>query len=221
MPTLFPDGYTAYTDKLNENSIVSAEAHTVPATAPYQISLVHPVKQLIPSDIVIPGFTEVNRSPGVGEFDVDYLANPSKITFNVGNVGQAVTVTYTTRGDFYKAEHVNDVQDGIERIEQNIGLNAEGSESNIADRLDVLESVLLVLYSENEELTGTVDGSNPTFILANTPIAGSEKIYVRGVRQRRGAANDYTIVGDTVTFTATAIPQTGDGQPLCDSRYTV
>ena len=57
----------------------------------------------------------------------------------------------------------------------------------------------------NEVPSGTDNGSNVTFTLANTPVAGSEHLYLNGARQLVGAGNDYTISGDTITF-ATAPP---------------
>lgn len=58
--------------------------------------------------------------------------------------------------------------------------------------------------------TGTVNGSNATFTLANTPTAATEEVFVNGILQNVGAGNDYTISGATITFLTGAIPQTGD-----------
>jgi len=45
-------------------------------------------------------------------------------------------------------------------------------------------------------------GDARIFTLANTPVASSEAVYYNGVRMRRGAGNDYTIVGAVITFAA-------------------
>lgn len=58
--------------------------------------------------------------------------------------------------------------------------------------------------------SGTINGSNATFTLANTPTAGTEEVFVNGILQNVGAGNDYTITGATITFLSGAIPQTGD-----------
>jgi hypothetical protein len=58
--------------------------------------------------------------------------------------------------------------------------------------------------------TGTINGSNVTFGLAQTPVSGKEMVFVNGVLQNVGSGNDYTISGATITFTAGATPQTGD-----------
>jgi hypothetical protein len=51
-----------------------------------------------------------------------------------------------------------------------------------------------------ETPTGAINGINTTFTLANTPIAGSEQVYLNGILQEPGAGNDYTIAGATITY---------------------
>jgi len=63
-------------------------------------------------------------------------------------------------------------------------------------------------FVDNETPTGTVNGINVTFTLANTPTAGTEHLYLNGVRQKSGAGNDYTISTNTITYLAA--PLTGD-----------
>ena len=53
------------------------------------------------------------------------------------------------------------------------------------------------------------DGTTTIYNLANTPVTGSEHVYVNGVLQNAGS-NDYTISGGAITFATGAIPQTGD-----------
>ena len=68
-------------------------------------------------------------------------------------------------------------------------------------------------FINNETPTGTVNGVNTDFVLANDIILGSERVFVNGARQFSGAGNDYTISGSTITF-ATA-PPTGSNI-ICD-----
>ena len=70
--------------------------------------------------------------------------------------------------------------------------------------------VLATNYIVRETPTGTVNGSNATFTLANTPLSGTEHVFVNGVLQNPGTGNDYTISAATITFLTGAIPQTGD-----------
>lgn len=59
-----------------------------------------------------------------------------------------------------------------------------------------------------ETPTGLVNGSNTTFTLAFTPVAGKEQVFLNGILQEPGAGNDYTISGATITYLTA--PVTGD-----------
>lgn len=63
-------------------------------------------------------------------------------------------------------------------------------------------------YVTRENPTGDVDDSNTTFVLAASPVAGSESVFLNGLLQEPGAGNDYTISGATITFAAA--PTVGD-----------
>lgn len=59
-----------------------------------------------------------------------------------------------------------------------------------------------------ETPTGAINGSNTSFTLANTPLTGTVKVYLNGMRQNAGAGNDYTISAGTITYLTA--PATGD-----------
>lgn len=63
-------------------------------------------------------------------------------------------------------------------------------------------------FVDRETPSGTVNGSTTVFILANTPVTGSEHVYLNGILQEPGAGNDYTISGTTITYLTA--PLTGD-----------
>lgn len=52
----------------------------------------------------------------------------------------------------------------------------------------------------NETPSGSVNGSNTTFTLANTPTTGTVQVFLNGQLQEPGAGNDYTISGGTITY---------------------
>lgn len=58
-------------------------------------------------------------------------------------------------------------------------------------------------------VTGTMDGVNRIFVLANTP-ADILQLYRNGVSQSAGGTKDYTILANVVTFNMGSIPQPGD-----------
>lgn len=55
-------------------------------------------------------------------------------------------------------------------------------------------------FVDKETPSGALNGVNTTFTLANTPITGSEHVYLNGLLQESGAGEDYTISGATITF---------------------
>jgi hypothetical protein len=63
-----------------------------------------------------------------------------------------------------------------------------------------------------ETPSGTKNGSNPTFTLANTPTAGTEQLYLNGILQNAGATEDYTITTNTITM---ATPPVATDVLLC------
>jgi hypothetical protein len=65
-------------------------------------------------------------------------------------------------------------------------------------------------FVTRETPSGTINGSNPTFTLANTPTTGTEQVYLNGLLLDPGAGNDYTISGGTLTMLTTSIPASGD-----------
>ena len=76
----------------------------------------------------------------------------------------------------------------------------------VQDQLDArvhLDGVIM-----GEEPTGLINGSNTIFTLANTPNDDTERVIHNGVSLEKGASNDYTISGGTITFNTA--PDTGD-----------
>lgn len=75
-----------------------------------------------------------------------------------------------------------------------------------ADTADALRA-LLTSFVENEVPSGTINSSNVTFTIANTPIVGSVQLFQNGMRLKGGGV-DYSISGGTITFVTA--PMTGD-----------
>jgi len=68
---------------------------------------------------------------------------------------------------------------------------------------------------DSEVPTGTINGSNAEFTLAQTPATGSLHLYLNGVRQVAGGV-DYSLTTNTITYVSA--PVTGDTH-LADYRY--
>lgn len=63
-------------------------------------------------------------------------------------------------------------------------------------------------FVDKEIPSGSINGSNTAFVLANTPISGSEHVYLNGILQESGSGNDYTISGANITMLSA--PLTGE-----------
>lgn len=63
-------------------------------------------------------------------------------------------------------------------------------------------------FIHNETPSGSVNGSNVTFTLANTPQSGKLLLFLNGLLQEEGSGNDFTISGTTITMAVA--PTTGD-----------
>lgn len=72
--------------------------------------------------------------------------------------------------------------------------------------LDLSSTAISANYIVRETPSGTINSSNVTFTLANTPITGKEMVFLNGILQEAGGG-DYSISGVTITFTSA--PPTG------------
>jgi hypothetical protein len=103
----------------------------------------------------------------------------------------------------------------------------DGASGNLADCVRVDGSSgpcggngsggILPAYSDAEVPSGSINGLNQIFTLANTPSpASSTEVYRNGLLMEQ--AVDYTIAGAVITFSTVAIPQVGDSL-LVNYRY--
>lgn len=96
--------------------------------------------------------------------------------------------------------------DGLDLGDPQKNVNAEDM-NQIKTAVNTNAGLLTSMFVENEVPSGSVNSSNVTFGLANTPVSGSLKLYRNGMRQKGGGV-DYSISVATITM-ATA-PETGD-----------
>jgi len=74
-------------------------------------------------------------------------------------------------------------------------------------------------YQRRTAVSGTQDGSNKTFTIANSVLSGSEQFYHNGVLLINGATDDYTISGTTITITANGCAPKADAHLVCYGTY--
>jgi hypothetical protein len=84
--------------------------------------------------------------------------------------------------------------------------NSDSRQRRALQRL--LASGQLHTHVADETPTGAVDGVNFAFLLANTPKAGTVQVFLNGILQTYGGANDYVIAGKTIAFVT--VPFAGD-----------
>jgi len=83
-----------------------------------------------------------------------------------------------------------------------------GSTSIVWQQVQVSAGLQTSNFVDKEVPSGSVNGSNATFTLANTPTSGSEHVYLEGLLLKSGSGNDYTISGATITMLTA--PLTGE-----------
>lgn len=127
-------------------------------------------------------------------------------TLAIGNGGTGVTGT-PTNGQLLIG---NGSGYTLATLTGGTGISITNGAGTISVAVNSATFLLVANYVVRETPTGTVNGTNATFTLAATPVAGTEHVYVNGILQNSGAGNDYTISGATITFLTGAIPQTGD-----------
>ena len=91
--------------------------------------------------------------------------------------------------------------EGVTIADKTLSLNFVGA--NVAGSVignDVTETIGGVPGTpvNSEVPTGAINGVNTVFTLANTPLAGTLKLYAGGARMT--VVEDFTLVGATITF---------------------
>lgn len=88
--------------------------------------------------------------------------------------------------------------------------NMSGTISNLSAQVSAVTSgVSNAAFSDGEGPGGSINGTNATFTLAQTPAnAASLMLFRNGLVQTNGL--DYTLSGQTITFLGHDIPQSGD-----------
>jgi hypothetical protein len=126
-----------------------------------------------------------------------------------------LSINSTTLSNQIKANLDSEFGDATFGTERQKVANAIGSAVAGAHNADLIAGG--VNFVDEETPSGTVNGSNATFTLANAPTpATSLHLYLNGVRLRQGT--DYTLSVATITYAAGSIPQTGDTHHA-DYRY--
>lgn len=111
-------------------------------------------------------------------------------------VGDNLASFNSTTGKVIKDSGVAVSTDGTLASNSDAKLPTEKAVKTYVDSTAVQHADFVV----RETPSGAINGSNTAFTLANTPLAGSEEVYLNGLQQEPGAGNDYTISGAAITY---------------------
>lgn len=144
-------------------------------------------------------FTAVTIGTAAGTWDVDYRTASSG--------GTVTSVSVVSANGFNGTVATSTTTPAITLTTTVTGL-LKGNGTAISAATAGTDYVVPTTFVDRETPSGTVNGSNVTFTLANTPISGTESVYLNGILQDPGAGNDYQISGTTITYGVA--PLTGD-----------
>src|SRR4029077_6525630 len=144
------------------------------------------------------------------------LPGPSDITAGAGLLrpGEVIDVVAAGASMTINADSLGvklDPARAITVVAAGIGVNIDSATMQISGNLVGVKSGVYLAAANivtRETPTGTMNGANATFTLANIPTAGTEEVFLNGLLQEPGAGNDYPISGGTITMLSA--PQSTD-----------
>jgi len=136
-------------------------------------------------------FTLINNGTAAGTWDSGYIS-PS-------GTGTVTTVSVVSANGFAGSVATPTSTPAI-TISTTISGVLKGNGTAILAAVAGTDFMAPANFVVRETPTGAINGVNVTFTLANTPVAGTEQIFLNGILQEPGAGNDYTISGATITY---------------------
>jgi len=144
-------------------------------------------------------FLLISNSTAAGTWDVGYTSG--------GGSGTVTTVSVVSANGFAGTVANAGTTPAI-TMQTSITGMLKGNGTAISAAVASTDYMAQSSFVVRETPTGTINGVNATFTLANTPIANTEELFLNGLLLEPGAGADYTISGATITMLQ--IPQTND-----------
>ncbi|WP_394999741.1 hypothetical protein, partial [Acinetobacter sp.] len=129
------------------------------------------------------------------------------VAYSTGAAGTVTTVSVVSANGFAGTVATASTTPAITLTTSITGI-LKGSSSALVAATVGTDYVNNASFVTRETPSGAVNSSNVTFVLANTPTASTECVFLNGILQEPGAGNDYTISGATITYLTA--PTTGD-----------
>ena len=116
------------------------------------------------------------------------------------NVLTRIQMNVPRRGALLKMldNNVQEIKKEVVVVKEKV-IVQEKNVQEVSDSTSKLANSSFKQYSNKEIPTGNIDGENSTFILQNTPIEGSEHVYLNGLLAE-DTGTDYKIDGNTIVF---------------------
>lgn len=151
------------------------------------------------------GLTKTGNTLDVVAGDTSLTVNADEVHVTLGDasleVSSGLRVVHGTGGQVYIANSSG--------VLTPVTLSGDVSSVSNTGSVALASGVMKATnYITRETPSGSVNGSNTSYTLANTPVAGSESVFLNGILQEPGAGNDYTISSATITYLTA--PATGD-----------
>lgn len=169
--------------------------------------------------------TNLPATPDIAEVVLVTSHDPANDNFTITREQEGSSARTIIIGDEFYLSPTDGVWDQIDKLTTKgdllgfdtayarvpVGTNDQVLTADSTEDLGVAwKSVGAVSNTRNEVPSGTVNGTNTDFTIANTPVTGTLRVYVNGVRQK--VTDDYTLSGTTITFVSA---------PLTDSKLLV
>jgi len=176
----WPSSYDTFTTVKNRGDSVT-ESHTLTASA---VAFTVTTDFNILESVSFSGIytTEVTTSPAATQFRVYYRSNQIELGPLASNA--TLNITYVTSGKAAKADHITDLNTAVTNLQETLGLNPQGTEDTLVDRLDVLASTT-GMQAEIEDFTTDLDGATNIFGLSYQPVdARHVSVELNGIQLR-------------------------------------
>ena len=151
--------------------------------------------------------TLTSSDVGLGNVDNTSDANkPVSTATQTALDGKQATITAGTTSQYYRGDKTFQTLDKSAVGLGNVDNTSDASKPVSTATQTALDAKLSVSnYVTREAPTGSVNGTNTSFLLAYTPVSGSEQVFLNGILQEPGSGNDYTISGATITYLSAPI----------------